>query len=48
MQDDAYQGSPQSTERGMEEEGAEAAEDLNAGETSPIPGDANNRVSFFA
>lgn len=47
MQDDAYKGSQESAERGMEEEDSDPAKDLSADET-PIASYPDARVNFFA
>jgi hypothetical protein len=46
MQEDAYQGSQQSADRGMEEEDAETTEDANVDEPRTTTDDSH--VSFFA
>ncbi len=47
MKDDAFKGSRDSAERGMEED-SEPAEDSNTDETASTPSDPNIRVSLFA
>ncbi len=47
MKDDAYQGSRDSAERGMEED-SEPAADSNTDETSSTPSDPDIGVSLFA